>query len=246
METKPYLSLVVPIFNEEQNLPLLYEKLRALTQYEWEAIMVNDGSRDGSLGVLRGLAHGDRRVKIIDLRKNYGQTAAMAAGFDHAHGEIVIPIDADLQNDPADIPLLLAKLNDGFDVVSGWRKGRWQDRKMTRRLPSAAANWLISKTTGVVLHDYGCTLKAYRQEILKDVKLYGEMHRFIPAFAAWQGARVAEVVVGDHPRKFGKTNYNSSRTLRVMLDLITVKFIIGYATKPMINLTVIRSSITRS
>lgn len=226
------LSLVVPIYNEEQNIPLFYEKLMKLS-YTWEAIMVDDGSTDRSMQELEKLAASDTRVKVIRLRRNYGQTAAMAAGFEHATGDIVIPLDADLQNDPADIPQLLDKIAEGYDVVSGWRKNRWRKNTLSRRLPSMLANALISGVTGVRLHDYGCTLKAYRREILKDVRLYGEMHRFVPAFAAWQGARVTEVVVTDHERQFGTTKYGMGRILRVMLDLITVKFLIGYSTKPM-------------
>ncbi len=227
------VSIVVPIYNEERNISLLYEKLAAQTSFVWEAIMVNDGSHDGSYDELKTIAQKDQRVKVINLRGNYGQTAAMAAGFDFAQGAVIIPMDADLQNDPADIPRLLEKLFAGYDVVSGWRKNRWRDKRFSRRLPSAAANWLISRTTGVRLHDYGCTLKAYRRDILRDVKIYGEMHRFIPAFAARQGARVTEIAVIDHPRQYGQTKYGLGRTFRVLFDLIAVKFLIGYATKPM-------------
>lgn len=232
-EKKHLLSLVVPVYNEEQNIPLLVEALKAIDGYEWEAILVDDGSTDGSFSELEKAAGRNPLIKVIRLRRNYGQTAAMAAGFDFASGDIVISLDADLQNDPKDIPALLAKIDEGYDVVSGWRKNRWHDKKLSRRLPSVFANALISKTTGTYLHDYGCTLKAYRRDILQDVRLYGEMHRYIPAFAAWQGARVAEVVVTDHDRKFGKTKYGMGRIFRVMLDLITVKFLIGYSTKPM-------------
>lgn len=229
----PYISLVIPVFNEEQSLPLLYESILKLSDFGWEAIIIDDGSNDGSARVAREIAGRDRRVRLITLRRNYGQTAAMMAGFDNARGEIVVPLDADLQNDPADIPKLLERIDQGFDVVSGWRQNRWKEKWLTRRLPSAIANFLISKTTGTVLHDYGCSLKAYRRDILRDVKIYGEMHRFIPAFAAWQGARVSEVVVSDHPRKFGSTKYGVDRAFRVLLDLLTVKFLIGYSTKPM-------------
>jgi glycosyltransferase involved in cell wall biosynthesis len=196
-------------------------------------IMVNDGSSDGSRDRLREIASRDSRVKVIQLRRNYGQTAAMAAGFDFAKGDVVVPMDADLQNDPEDIPQLLSILAEGYDVVSGWRKERWQDKRISRKLPSLLANILISRVTGTTLHDYGCTLKAYRRTVLNDVKLYGEMHRYIPAFAAWQGARVTEVPVRYHKRRFGKTKYGMSRIFRVMLDLVTVKFLIGYSTKPM-------------
>lgn len=227
------ISLVIPIHNEEKNIPLLIEAISKLAGFEWEAVLVDDGSTDGSFRELADAAQRDPRIRVIRLRRNYGQTAAMAAGFDHATNSVIVSLDADLQNDPQDIPKLLEKMDDGYDVVSGWRKNRWQDKRLSRRLPSIAANLLISKTTGTYLHDYGCTLKAYRREILRDVRLYGEMHRFIPAFAAAQGARVAEVVVSDHERMFGKTSYGMGRIFRVMLDLVTVKFLIGYSTKPM-------------
>ncbi len=227
------ISIVVPIYNEEENIPFLYEKILASQGFPWEIIMVNDGSSDASLDRLRELAPRDRRVKVINLRRNYGQTAAMAAGFDFAKGDVIVPMDADLQNDPEDIPQLLALLAQGYDVVSGWRKERWQDKRLSRKIPSLLANILISKITGTTLHDYGCTLKAYRHTVLKDVKLYGEMHRYIPAFAAWQGARVTEIPVRYHKRRFGKTKYGMSRIFRVILDLVTVKFLIGYSTKPM-------------
>lgn len=233
MQHNRRISIVIPIYNEQDNIPLLYESLAKQEGYEWEAIMVNDGSRDQSFERLKEIADRDTRIKVINLRKNYGQTAAMASGFDIASAEIVVPMDADLQNDPADIPRLLNKLDEGYDVVSGWRQDRWKDKKLSRKLPSVLANLLISKTTGVALHDYGCSLKAYRRSILNEVKLYGEMHRFIPAFAAWHGARVAEIPVSDRQRKFGTTKYGISRTFRVILDLITVNFLIGYSTKPM-------------
>jgi glycosyltransferase involved in cell wall biosynthesis len=196
-----------------------------------EVIYVDDGSTDASLEVLRGLARLDPRVRVIALRRNYGQTAAMAAGIDAARGDVLIPMDADLQNDPADIERLLAKLGEGFDVVSGWRKER-QDKMVTRKIPSAIANWLISVIGGVKLHDYGCSLKAYRREFLKEVKLYGEMHRFIPIYASWVGARVTEIPVRHHPRTMGKSKYGLSRTFKVMLDLMTIKFMASYHTKP--------------
>lgn len=226
------VSIVIPIYNEKENIPLLFDKLRGLYGYEWEAILVNDGSNDGSVEELRKIANQDQRIKVINLRKNYGQTAALQAGFDHARYEVIVPMDGDLQNDPADIAKLLEKINEGYDVVSGWRKNR-QDKKMSRIIPSKIANFLISKITKVNLHDYGCSLKAYRSDILKNVRLYGEMHRFIPAYAAWHGAKVTEIVVNHYPRKFGKTKYGISRTLKVVLDLITVKFLISYSTKPM-------------
>src|ERR687893_284796 len=196
-----------------------------------EIIYVDDGSTDGSLGVLRELAARDPRVRVIALRRNYGQTAAMAAGIDAARGAVLIPMDADLQNDPADIIRLLDKLDEGFDVVSGWRKER-QDKMVTRKIPSMLANRIISFIGGVKLHDYGCSLKAYRREFLKEVRLYGEMHRFIPIYASWVGARVTEIPVRHHPRTMGQSKYGLSRTFKVMLDLMTIKFMASYQTKP--------------
>ena len=229
------ISVTVPIYNEEENVPLLYERVRdALADLgrEWELVLVNDGSTDGSREALDRLAANDKRVKVIHLRRNYGQTAAMMAGFDHAVGDVIIPMDGDLQNDPADIPNLIAVLDEGYDVVSGWRKDR-QDARMTRTLPSAIANRLISRILGVRLHDYGCSLKAYRRDVLQGVKLYGEMHRFVPIYASWQGARVTEIEVTHHPRRFGKSKYGLERTMKVVLDLIVVKFLAKYAQKPM-------------
>lgn len=230
-----YLSLVVPVYNEQDNLRDLSEKIKfALSQLnrKYEIIFVNDGSTDKSLDYLKDLAQKEPNLKIIDFRKNFGQTAALAAGIDNAQGEIIIPLDADLENDPTDIPRLISKLNENYDVVSGWRKNRWKNKIFTRRLTSLAANWLISAVTKVKLHDYGCTLKAYRREIIKEVGLYGEMHRFIPALASWQGARVAEIEVNYQPRRFGKSNYGLGRTFKVVLDLMTIKFLSGYSTKP--------------
>lgn len=230
-----YLSLVVPVYNEEENLPLLYDAVCAVMMplgLDWELILVDDGSRDGSLGVLRGLAVRDpQHVRVVVFRRNFGQTAAIAAGIDHARGEILILLDADLQNDPADIPLLLQKLDEGYDVVSGWRKDR-KDAFITRTLPSNLANGLISQVTGVHLHDYGCTLKAYRRDVLSGFRLYGEMHRFIPVYAHAVGARIIEIPVRHHPRKFGQAKYGLERTLKVVLDLFTVKFLLSYANKP--------------
>jgi glycosyltransferase involved in cell wall biosynthesis len=229
------LSLVVPIYNEEENLPLLFDSVHAaLDPYQgsWELVLVDDGSRDGSLEVLRTLAARDpAHVRVVSFRRNFGQTAAIAAGIDHSSGETVVLLDADLQNDPADIPHLLAKLDEGYDVVSGWRKDR-QDTYLTRTLPSNAANWLISSVTGVHLHDYGCTLKAYRREALSGFRLYGEMHRFIPVFAHSVGARITELPVQHHPRKYGQAKYGLERTFKVVLDLFTVKFLLDYASKP--------------
>lgn len=226
------ISIIIAVYNEVDNLRPLYDKLKRLSGFDWEAIMINDGSNDGSKDILEELAAQDQRIKVINFRKNYGQTAALSAGFDHASGEIIVPMDGDLQNDPADIPKLLTKLEEGYDCVSGWRKDR-HDKLISKKIPSRIANLIISKITKVHLHDYGCSLKAYRKEILDDVKLYGEMHRFIPAYAAWHGASVAEVVVSHHPRIHGETKYGIDRTFRVVLDLITVKFLIDYMTRPM-------------
>ncbi|HEY6837864.1 MAG TPA: glycosyltransferase family 2 protein [Geobacteraceae bacterium] len=228
------LSIVVPIYNEEENIPRLHEKVTtalAASGLVYELILVDDGSSDDSFALLRGLAESDERVKVIRFRRNFGQTAAMAAGFDAAAGAVVVPMDGDLQNDPEDIPRMLAKIAEGYDVVSGWRKDR-QDTFINRKLPSMIANALISKMTGVHLHDYGCTLKAYRREVLDGINLYGEMHRFVPALASQVGARVAELPVKHHPRLFGKSKYGISRTVRVVLDLMTVKFLLAYSTKP--------------
>lgn len=229
------LSIVVPVYNEEKNLPELWSRIRTAVEplnIPWDVSFVDDGSKDGSAAVLRGLQTADPdHVQLVLLNRNYGQTAAMSAGIDHSDGDVVILMDSDLQNDPADIPNLLAELDKGYDVVSGWRKDR-QDNALTRNLPSHAANWLISKVTGVKLHDYGCTLKAYRREILDKVRLYGEMHRFIPVYAHAAGAKVGEIVVQHHARKHGKANYGLERIFKVILDLITVKFLMSYAKKP--------------
>ena len=228
------LSIVIPLYNEEENVEQLYTQLKAAlegTGQEYEIIIVDDGSTDGSFDILKRLHEGDERLKVIRFRRNFGQTAAFAAGFDRSQGQVVITLDADLQNDPADIPLLLEKIEEGYDVVSGWRLHR-QDPFLTRRLPSMIANWLISKVTGVHLHDYGCSLKAYRREVVKNVQLYGELHRFIPAIASWMGVSVAEVPVRHYSRRFGKSKYGLSRTARVMLDLLTVRFLLSYSTRP--------------
>lgn len=230
----PKLSLFLPVYNEEENLPRLNEKIfQAMAQLgqSFEVIYVDDGSSDRSLELLKQFAAADARIRVVAFRRNYGQTAAMAAGIDAARGEVLIPMDADLQNDPADITRLLAKLDEGFDVVSGWRKDR-QDAFITRTFPSRIANGLISKIGGVPLHDYGCSLKAYRREVLKDVNLYGEMHRFIPIYAAWAGARVTEIPVAHYPRTAGKSKYGLSRTIKVVFDLVTIKFMASYMTKP--------------
>ncbi|GMV94440.1 MAG: dolichol-phosphate mannosyltransferase [Candidatus Hydrogenedentota bacterium] len=233
----PYVSILIPVYNEEESLrPLHAELLDALTGLGGrggEIILVDDGSEDGSFDICRELheAH-PGTTRVIRFRRNYGQTAALAAGFAVARGDVMVPMDADLQNDPADIHALLAKLEEGYDVVSGWRKSR-QDRLLSRRFPSIVANRLISWSTSVKLHDYGCTLKAYRREIAEHLQLYGEMHRFLPALAHWAGARVTEIPVNHRPRKFGTSKYGISRTLRVILDLMTVKFLLSYSTKPM-------------
>jgi glycosyltransferase involved in cell wall biosynthesis len=232
---RPELSIFLPVYNEEANIAPLHAKLTdALSGVgrSYEILYVDDGSTDASMARLRELALLDERVRVIALRRNYGQTAAMSAGIDHARGDVLIPMDADLQNDPADIPRLLARLDEGYDVVSGWRKDR-KDAWLTRRLPSVLANRLISRIAGVTLHDYGCSLKAYRRDALTDVKLYGEMHRFIPVYAAWAGARVTEIPVTHHARRAGQSKYGLSRTGKVMFDLITVKFMASYLTKPL-------------
>src|ERR1700694_1149561 len=233
-DDSPDISIFLPVFNEEPNLRPLQEKLdRALADLgcSAEILYVDDGSTDGSLEVLREIAAKDSRVRVIALRRNYGQTPAMAAGIHAARGRVLIPMDADLQNDPADIARLLDKLDEGYDVVSGWRKNR-KDPLFTRKIPSMMANWLISKIGGVPLHDYGCSLQAYRSESLADVHLYGEMHRFIPIYASWSGARVAEIPVEHHARTMGKSKYGLSRTLKVVFDLMTIKFMASYQTKP--------------
>src|SRR5215216_3584081 len=230
------LSLIIPVYNEEQNLPLLMDAIcKALVplRKDWEVIFVDDGSRDDSLNVLEQLAAKDpQHVRVVVFRRNFGQTAAIEAGIDHAQGETIVLLDADLQNDPADIPILLAKLDEGYDLVSGWRKDR-KDNRLTRTIPSNMANGLISWVTGVHLHDYGCTLKAYRREALRGFHLYGEMHRFIPVFAHSVGARITELPVHHHARKFGKAKYGLERTFKVVLDLFTVKFLLDYSHKPM-------------
>lgn len=226
-------SVVVPVYNEVDNLPGMHDALTsALQGLDYELVYVDDGSQDGSDRVLEEYAAQDpARTLVVQFRRNFGQTAAIAAGIDHASGEIIVLIDADLQEDPADIPLLLAKIEEGYDVVSGWRRER-KDTFLTRTLPSRMANSLISTVTGVHLHDYGCTLKAYRKEVLQGFRLYGEMHRFIPAYAASVGAKIVEVPVTHRPRVRGKTKYGLERTLKVVLDLFTVKFLLSYAAKP--------------
>ncbi len=227
-------SIVIPVYNEAGNLKPLYERLMPVVKGmgEYEIIFVDDGSRDESFAELRELAKMDTSVRVLRFSRNFGQTAAMAAGFELAQGGIIIPMDADRQNDPADIPRLVAKLDEGYDVVSGWRKNR-QDNSLTRTLPSKMANALIARVTGVRISDYGCSLKAYRRNALDGVMLYGEMHRFIPAYAAWNGGRVTEIEVTHHPRVHGVSKYNLSRTVKVLLDLLVVKFLTTYLARPM-------------
>ena len=229
------LSVVVPIYNEAESIPQLVEAIASClqqNQLNYEIIFVDDGSRDGSTDILCQLARTRDDLKAVILRRNYGQTPAMAAGFNHAQGKIIVTLDGDLQNDPADITHLLAKLNEGYDLVSGWRKQR-QDDALTRLLPSKIANWVIGKITGVQLHDYGCSLKAYRSELVADINLYGELHRFLPALAYIEGARIAEIPVRHHARRYGKTKYGLGRTFRVLMDLLTVLFMDKFLTRPM-------------
>ena len=230
-----HLTVVVPVLNERETIRPLHERISESLDYldrAWEVIFVDDGSWDGSTELLRELADEHENVRLLELARNFGQTAAMAAGFDHARGDIIVPLDADLQNDPADIPLILETLEKGYDVVSCWRHDR-QDAWLTRVLPSRIANWVISRISGVYLHDYGCTLKGYRRSIVRHIRLYGEMHRFIPIFASWAGARVTEIPVRHHPRRFGKSKYGLLRTVKVVLDLITIKFLGSFSNKPM-------------
>jgi glycosyltransferase involved in cell wall biosynthesis len=229
------ISIVVPVCNELENIGPLYQQLAAVLPSlgrAWEIVFVDDGSTDGSGQRLKELAAHDRRIKIVAFRRNYGQTAAMQAGIHHSTGDVIVTLDGDLQNDPLDIPTLVSKLDEGYDLVHGWRKQR-QDTLLTRTLPSRAANWLISRVTGFPIHDLGCTLKAMRREIAVELELYGEMHRFIPILAHQRGARCVEVITRHHPRRFGQTKYGLSRTFRVVLDLITVKYMLDYFASPM-------------
>jgi glycosyltransferase involved in cell wall biosynthesis len=232
------LSIVLPIYNESENIPGLYDELMPALEKlgrSFEVIAVDDGSRDDSYAQLKALHARDERLRVVRFRRNFGQTAAFAAGFSRARGKVVITMDADLQNDPADIPCLLAKIDAGYDVVSGWRQDRWKEGMFslfTRRIPSATANWLISRVTGVYLHDYGCALKAYCIDIVREIRLYGDLHRFIPAIASLYGVEVAEVPVNYRPRRFGQSKYGIGRTVRVLLDLLTVRFLLSYSTRP--------------
>jgi glycosyltransferase involved in cell wall biosynthesis len=230
----PKLSVIIPVFNEEECLPRLHNELRPVMESigsSYEIIYVDDGSRDGSLDILRGLAEREPEVKVIRFRRNFGQTAALAAGMENAQGDILVFLDADLQNPPSEIPKVLDKLDEGYDVVSGWRRNR-QDAALMRKLPSRLANGLISWVSGVHLHDYGCTLKAYRREVMENVRLYGEMHRFIPAYAVWAGATITELPVEHRPRVAGVSKYGINRTIKVILDLLTLKFLSSYSTTP--------------
>lgn len=228
------LSVVIPVFNEESNLEPLHKELEEVLSglgLAYEIIAVDDGSTDKSFEKLKEIQQNQPHLRIIRFRRNFGQTAALSAGFRYARGRVIVPMDADGQNDPADIPRLLEKLQEGYDIVSGWRKER-KDNTVTRTLPSRIANWMIGRITGVRLHDYGCTLKAYRAESLKSIRLYGEMHRFIPALARWGGEKVTELVVNHRPRQHGKTKYGLNRIFKVLLDLITIKFLESFSTKP--------------
>lgn len=233
MEEK-YLSVFIPIFNEEDNIPKLYSELKSVLKdisFSYEIIFIDDNSVDMSYKILRDIAKSDNNVKVIHFKKNYGQTAAMQAGFEYSNGKIIISMDGDLQNNPEDIPKLIKKIDEGYDVVCGWRKYR-RDKFISRKIPSYLANKLISKITGLKLNDYGCTLRAYKNEAAKSIYLYGDMHRFIPAFAFWEGASIGEIVVNHRERIAGKSKYGISRTYGVMLDLLTIKFISDYSTKP--------------
>ncbi|KIX10911.1 glycosyltransferase family 2 protein [Dethiosulfatarculus sandiegensis] len=228
------LSIVIPLYNEEDNIKNLHNEITAAMEglgLDWEVVYVDDGSADKTFDLLREVAKEDIKAKVVGLRRNFGQTAAMSAGFDHALGKVVVTMDGDLQNDPADIPMLLAELNKGYDLVAGWRADR-QDAYLSRKLPSRLANGLISRITKVELHDYGCTLKAFRREVVQSIRLYGEMHRFIPAIASAVGVRIKEVPVNHRARTAGSSKYGISRTPRVLLDLFTVKFLLSYGTKP--------------
>lgn len=229
------ISVVVPIFNEAENIQRFHDQLAAVLdelEKPCEVILVDDGSDDGTFEILKHIQSQDDRVWVIRLRRNFGQAAAFSAGFDFARGKVIVTLDADLQNDPADIPALLEEIEQGYDIVSGWRVDR-KDSYLTRRLPSKAANTLISRVTGIKLHDYGCSLKAYRMEVIKNIRLYGELHRFIPAIASWMGIRVTEVPVKHYSRQRGSSKYGLGRTIRVLLDLITVKFLLDFSTRPL-------------
>lgn len=230
------ISVVTPIYNEAKNIPILIGEINEVLSgmgNDYEIVCVNDGSKDDSFSVLTTLAKNDSHIKVINFRNNFGQTAALSAGIDNATGDLIVPIDSDLENDPKDIAKLVSKISEGYDVVSGWRENRWKGKFLTRKLPSVCANWLISKITGLPLHDYGCILKVYKREVIEYTNLYGEMHRFIPAYAFWRGAKVAEVKVNQRQRIHGKSNYGFARTFKVVLDLVVIKFLDKYMNKPM-------------
>ncbi len=232
--SKPEISIIIPFYNESENIKELVDNVRSVmdsTEWRYEIIAVDDGSTDDTYTVMQEIAAQDKRFKVIKFRRNFGQTPALAAGFDHAQGEKIVTMDGDQQNDPSDIPRLIRKLDEGFDLVSGWRKDR-KDPFLSRRLPSIIANRLIQKVTKTPVNDLGCSLKVYRREIAEHIKLYGELHRFLPVLAKWAGARIGETPVKHHPRRFGKSKYGLSRTIRVILDLITVKFLLSFATSP--------------
>ena len=233
-DTPESLSVIVPVYNEEENLDAIAEKLLSTLQQlgrEFEIVFIDDGSTDNSRDVLDKLAAGNDSIKLVHFKRNFGQTSAMMAGLDYSSGEVIIPIDADLQNDPADIPRLLERLDEGYDLVSGWRKDR-KDDTLRRNFPSWVANRIISRISGVKLHDYGCTLKAYRRSIIEDIRLYGEMHRFLPVYASWSGARTTEIPVQHHARTAGESKYGLKRVIKVPLDLLVVKFLGDYSQKP--------------
>jgi len=236
MQPPKLVSIVIPVYNESQTLPELFERLQhglSLLKVPYEVILVDDGSRDGSFKKILELSKKGAPVVAIELRRNFGQTAALAAGIEAAQGDVIVTLDSDLENDPTEIVRFIDKLAEGYDVVSGWRQDRWQVSFITRKIPSLAANWIISKLSGVHLHDYGCTFKAYRADMIKGVRLYGDMHRFIAAYAVWQGGRIVEMPVRYAPRKFGKSNYGLGRIFRVLLDLVVVVFIHRYMNRPM-------------
>jgi glycosyltransferase involved in cell wall biosynthesis len=229
------LSVILPIYNEEKNVVILYDELNKVLpglNLDYEIICVNDGSKDGSLTELKKIADNDKNVKVINFIHNFGQTAAMSAGINSATGDVIIPMDSDLQNDPADIPKFLDKIKEGYDVVAGWRQSRWQGSFLKRKLPSMIANWLIGEITNVKLHDAGCSMKAYKREVIQGLNLYGEMHRFIAAYVAWKRGNIAEIPVNSRARIYGETKYGLSRTFKVILDLLVFKFISKYMNKP--------------
>lgn len=227
------ISIILPIYNEAESIPELFQEIeKALKTFDYEIVAVNDGSKDHSFQIIKEYTTKDRRIKLINFKYNSGQTAAINAGIQHASGDIIVFMDSDLENLPSDIPAMIDKLNEGYDVVSGWRRDRWQGQFLTRKLPSLLANKLISKISGVKLNDYGCTLKVYRSDVIKDVKLYGQMHRFIPVYCKWQGGKVAELPVQYQPRKYGASNYGIGRTFKVLLDLIVIKFLDRYMQRP--------------